>query len=108
MASGPVRVKHLGKDRFYNRYWWLDGAIGAYEPPEIGFFDAKGRPRVSKHVGPLDWASGYLFVEDFSLEDKISSWEDPDLDEIKTGNSLGRWGYYCEPIQVSFDKGIHV
>ena len=95
-------MRSLGRDRFLNRYWWFDGSIGAYIPPEAHFYDTKGRPRIAKSRNPLDWASGYLFVEEFGMEKSVGSWEEEHLDDCKSGNQSGKWGFYSEPIHVGF------
>jgi hypothetical protein len=78
----------MGQDRFFNRYWWFDGAIGTSS--DSSFFAPKGKYR--KNSG---WASGYLFVEDFGLNSAFDS-NDPVLDNFKTGYMSGKWGYYSE------------
>lgn len=103
IATGSVRVRSIGRDRFLNRYWWFDGAIGAYVPPEANFFDTKGRPRQTKSSVPLDWASGYLFVEEFDVGDRlIEEWDKDSFNSFKEGRESGVWGFFSEPIQVCF------
>jgi bromodomain adjacent to zinc finger domain protein 1A len=101
MFSGSVRLKNLGRDRYYNRYWWFDGAVGAYVPPECFFYDTKGRVRSVKAHNLLDWGMGALFVEDFGLEKLNTAWDEVELDSFKVGNEAGTFGYYSEPIHVS-------
>jgi hypothetical protein len=94
-ASGPLRVRCLGQDRYFNRYWWFDGSIGTQSSSDSNFFAPKGK---YKNAG---WASGYLFVEDFGVDSSLGS-NDAALDDVKTGNLTGKWGYYTEVKQVRF------
>lgn len=92
-ASGPLRVRSMGQDRFFNRYWWFDGAIGT--SADSSFFAPKGKYR--KNSG---WASGYLFVEEFGLNAFDSN--DTLIDDVKTGNVCGKWGYYSDVQNVNY------
>ena len=94
-ATGPLRVRCIGQDRFFNRYWYFDGSIGIRTSLEANFF----APRDKYRKNSL-YASGCLFVEDFGLHSSVN-WQDPSLDNIKTGNVSGKWGYYSEPNQLT-------
>lgn len=92
---GCIRVKPMGKDRFHNRIWWLDG-LGS------------GRLVV---CGGVSWSTGRVFVQgpselDRDLLDKRER-EDGDvkkrrLEEEGEGGMLGvnEWAVYSDPEQV--------
>ncbi|KAH9252174.1 hypothetical protein BASA81_009925 [Batrachochytrium salamandrivorans] len=116
-----VRVKPLGRDRFYNRYWWFDGGFGAYPFSAVtqGLEGKGSTPDVE--AGVLEYASGFLFVEEFGVdkmvdEKWIQQWnetlsESEDLKQPRVsecgavldsrlGLLNGDWGYYSTPEQI--------
>lgn len=100
MLSAAERYRPLGRDRFFNRYWWFDAGIGAY-PFELINQDidrqVKTKSKVGSEAGPLVWASGCLFVEDFGLDKFHSS----QVEAIQLGMVDGKWGHYSTPEDVN-------
>ncbi|KAJ3283566.1 hypothetical protein HK104_010327 [Borealophlyctis nickersoniae] len=66
--EGRSRIRPLGQDRFRNRYWFFDEALGVVTSEMIAagvLYDGKGKPRGPKqYLGHLEWLCGRLFVEE--------------------------------------------
>ncbi|KAJ3215969.1 hypothetical protein HDU67_010125 [Dinochytrium kinnereticum] len=94
MMTGVSRMSPLGCDRYFNRYWWFDGALGSLTP-ESEALDRMLKKSGVKVGGPLDWASGAIFVEDvgFKNEDRMKFFEN---NGSPTG---GQWGYLSDASQ---------
>ncbi|KAF8271339.1 chromatin remodeling complex protein [Lactarius quietus] len=91
---GSVRVKPLGKDRFYNRIWWFDG-MGAASLLGSG--------------GIVQYGTGRLFVQGPSAFDQeiLDRREEGDVrarrleEEGEDGMlGVGEWGVYTELEEV--------
>ncbi|KAJ3101913.1 hypothetical protein HDU97_000954 [Phlyctochytrium planicorne] len=93
MMSGVSRILPLGSDRFFNRYWWFDGPLGAIVP-EAEALEKLAKKGSVKATGPLECPSGFLFVEefDFRQEDRIKF--------LEGKIPAGKWGYYSDPSQL--------
>lgn len=96
---GGVRVKPLGRDRFFNRIWWFDGM---------------GSASLVGSGGTALYGSGRLFIQgpsefDDDILRKRQIYDNEDIDsrrleeEGKTG-MLGpnEWGFYQEIDEVCF------
>lgn len=91
---GVGRTKLLGKDRFFNRYWWLDGM---------------GAGQLVTSNGSVAYGTGRLFVQGpnpFDLDIITSKGEGVirtrQVEEDGEGGSLepGQWAVYSEPQQI--------
>ncbi|KAI8853429.1 hypothetical protein BC829DRAFT_486978 [Chytridium lagenaria] len=94
MMMGVSRIQPLGMDRFFNRYWWFDGAFGSLTPEAEAL--EKIAKKAVKPIGPLEWASGVIFVEDVGFRPESKS-------KFVDGNSTeiqGQWGYLSDPAQL--------
>jgi hypothetical protein len=106
MNSAISRLRHLGRDRFWNRYWWFDGGLGAY-PFELVTHGIELRLRPLQKINAegvvRDWASGLLIVEDFGL-DKMGNTPEEEERKIAAicGEGVGKWGYYSTSEEVIF------
>jgi len=98
---GSVRVKPLGKDRFYNRIWWFDG-MGAASLLGSG--------------GIVQYGTGRLFVQGPSAFDQeiLDRREEGDVrarrleEEGEDGMlGVGEWAVYTDLEEVS-DRMAHV
>lgn len=98
--QGAARVKPLGRDRYCNRYWWLDGALGAIAMNAITDLQSSAQsnpdPMIAQEV-----ATGVLFVEQFVDDTEMLPRElfDPSS-ELRAGVLDGKWGYYSGAEQV--------
>ena len=93
---GCIRVKPMGKDRFYNRIWWFDG-LGS------GTLVASG--------GGTVWSTGRVFIQGPSELDRdlLHRREVEDGDVMKRRSEeespegmldTGEWAVYSDPEQV--------
>lgn len=114
---GVVRVKPLGRDRFYNRIWWFDGC---------------GTSSLLGSGGAVQYGTGRLFIQGPSEFDQeiLDRREEDDVvarreeEEGKEGMlGMGEWAVYTEleevcfavrcaegarELIVSLDRGIHL
>ncbi len=107
IAQAVIRVKPLGRDRFWNRYWWFDGPFGAYpfEAVTQGHTLVPGKlQKLPVNEGVLqDWASGMIFVEDFNLKAAFTEQEGiPDTVKfpVVLGETQAKWGFYSTTQEV--------
>ncbi|TPX38034.1 hypothetical protein SmJEL517_g00043 [Synchytrium microbalum] len=103
--EGVSRIRPLGRDRHYNRYWWYDEYVGAY-PPGSELPDAPPVPKGHKARPAvpivLEWAAGRVFVEEFGVgvgAHSVNSVTDVERDAAGVGIAYGRgkavrWGCY--------------
>ena len=103
--NGVLRVKSLGRDRYWNRYYWYDGGLGAYPIAALTKgIELQRRPdqRAPKEETLRDWASGCIFVEDFGLQDVYDSnqTDDQKIIRILLGQEIGNWGYYSQVLEI--------
>ncbi|KAE8211049.1 hypothetical protein CF327_g5159 [Tilletia walkeri] len=92
---GP-RLKPLGYDRFYQRYWWFDGLGNAPLVNQAGnMVYSTGRIFVQ---GPSEHEWAYLLAEFPEAEVKARAVEE--LDEEASLLGENEWGYYDEPESV--------
>ena len=92
---GGVRVKPLGRDRFYNRIWWFDG-MGAASLVGSG--------------GMAQYGTGRIFIQgasEFDL-DLLSQREEDNLDERRLEEEgedgtlkSNEWAVYSDVEEVS-------
>jgi hypothetical protein len=92
---GSIRVKPLGKDRFYNRIWWFDGM---------------GSASLLGSGGVVQYGTGRLFIQgpsEFDIE--ILKRRDPEegIEERRKEEegedgvlAIGEWGVYSEIEEV--------
>ncbi|KAJ3316307.1 hypothetical protein HDU76_001901 [Blyttiomyces sp. JEL0837] len=97
MNQAVTRLYPLGRDRYFNRYWWFDAGFGASHPDTIVFPLAQASMPLNYVVpGPLPVAAGYLFVEEFQglMKDGGGDGERKALVEADITCESGRWGYF--------------
>lgn len=89
--QGVPRCRPLGKDRFFNRYWWFDG-VGGMSLVEGGF--GTGRLFIQ---GPCeeDWTMATAFQEDL-VDRRLKEEVDP-----KSVLQVDEWGFYEQEEEVS-------
>ncbi|KAI8917703.1 hypothetical protein DFJ77DRAFT_457418 [Powellomyces hirtus] len=99
------RIKPLGVDRFYNRYWYFDPAV---QPPPLS---SAATPVTSAHVEPPPPTHARLYIEQTGL-DPISPPSSPskaalgsvltaaERDVIIQGLTDGVWAYIKDPTQL--------
>jgi hypothetical protein len=117
MTNAICRIKPLGRDRYWNRYWyeifnsrWFDGGMGAYpfELVTLGI-DIVLKPGQVLAEGVVhDWASGLLIVEDFGLENGV---EDPAKDAerkiaVICDEVEPNWGFYSTSQEVFYSNTV--
>lgn len=100
---GVSRFRPLGRDRFWNRYWWFDGGLGAYPfsivTQGIDLVIRQGTKAPNEGV-LLSWASGLIIVEDFGMNEE--SVDEAYKIQVMKGEAVGKWGYYSETTE--FDQ----
>ncbi|KND02885.1 uncharacterized protein SPPG_01966 [Spizellomyces punctatus DAOM BR117] len=100
VLTAASRLKPLGRDRYWNRYWWFDPSLGSSFETDANNAKSKTRARGGQaQSGQLDWVSGRLFVEDVGLEPRTIL-QDDEQDVVKQGLTHGVWGFYSEPHQI--------
>lgn len=91
---GVGRVRHMGKDRFFNRYWWLDGM---------------GIGQLVTSSGSTSYGAGRIFVQGPNEFDLLVTAgrgqgvvESRQIEEDGLGGTLGpgEWGVYSDPQEV--------
>jgi len=92
ILSATSRIRPLGRDRYFNRYFWLDAAVNAVPPVQP--LNVKRGFR-SKPTDRLDWGSGRLLVE-------FTHYNPQGDNSLDICQSLlgGRWGYYSRPDEI--------
>lgn len=89
---GTVRVKPLGRDRFYNRVWWFDGC---------------GSSSLIGGGGAVQYGTGRIFVQGpSSFDQEILDRRDDEESDVQTRRveeesedgvlASGEWGVYTE------------
>lgn len=96
-VQGMVRLKPMGKDRFFNRIWWFDGC---------------GTSSLVGSGGAIQYATGRLFIQgpsefDQEILDRKEEEEEVtsrrNLEEGKEGTlAPGEWAVYTEIEEVIF------
>lgn len=92
---GAIRVKPLGRDRFYNRVWWFDGM---------------GSASLIGNGGSVQYGTGRIFIQGPSEHDiEILERREEDVEtrrEEEEGEddmlAVGEWAVYDELETVSF------
>ena len=89
--QGVPRCRPLGKDRFFNRYWWFDG-VGGMSLVDQGY--GTGRLFVQ---GPCeeDWTMATAFQEDLADRREVEE-VDP-----RSTLQIDQWGFYEQESEVS-------
>lgn len=91
---GVGRTRHMGKDRFFNRYWWLDGM---------------GIGNLVTSSGTASYGTGRVFVQgpsEFDLlviagkGEGVVQARQKEEDGADGTLGLGEWGMYSEPQEV--------
>jgi len=67
--SAMIRLKMLGRDRYYNRYWWYDSSWLGSNNNAVDRTNNKGFGANSSNVIP-SWGTGKLFVENVHFDKK--------------------------------------
>jgi len=67
--SAMIRLKMLGRDRYYNRYWWYDSSWLGSNNSSTDRTNNKGFGANSSNVIPT-WGTGKLFVENVHYDKK--------------------------------------
>ncbi|KAI9208134.1 uncharacterized protein BJ171DRAFT_565300 [Polychytrium aggregatum] len=110
LCSAAARLFPLGQDRFLNRYWWFDLAVGS--AVNLDLDEAMGMApgtvpsnKTSTVLGPadLEWGTGRLFVELTGLDkDGINGHDRESLARLQTSLDAteGSWGYFTEASQI--------
>lgn len=90
---GNIRLRPLGKDRFYNRFWWFDGC---------------GTTSLVGSGGIIQYGTGRVFIQgpsefDYELLDR----REEDIHERRLEEEgeegilrMGEWAAYSEPEEV--------
>jgi hypothetical protein len=94
--SAMIRLKMLGRDRYYNRYWWYDSSWLGSNNSSSDRSSTKGFGANSSHVIPT-WGTGKLFVENVHFEKKKNVTE---LEDDKFINPDAEWSYYSTPAEL--------
>ena len=98
--QGAARIKPMGKDRYCNRYWWLDGALGAVSMQSITSLGNIPQS-VPDPIITHDFATGYLFVEEFINDyNNLPAELFEPTSSLRSGTLDGKWGVYSNPEQV--------
>ncbi|TPX43055.1 hypothetical protein SeMB42_g04877 [Synchytrium endobioticum] len=105
--DATTRIRSLGRDRYFNRYWWYDAFTGAMppgsEPPPP---PPPNRGHKARPIDPviLEWGAGRLFIEEYAVGDPNhpirGSATEADKEAALIGNTTGdtvRWSYYSNP-----------
>lgn len=101
---GTIRIKPLGRDRFYNRIWWFDGC-------------GSGSLSLVGSGGMVQYGTGRLFIQgpsEFDAEIIERKEESEGLTErrmLEEGGEeglleTGEWAVYTEVEEVSRDFGV--
>ncbi|KAI9008293.1 hypothetical protein BC832DRAFT_553672 [Gaertneriomyces semiglobifer] len=100
MTSTASRIRPIGRDRFFNRYWWFDACLGAVveEDSEVAAVKQKARGRPSQQGAQMEWVSGRLFVEEVGGPDMMN--DEEEILMAEQGLTDGEWGFYAEPTQL--------
>jgi len=97
--SAMIRLKMLGRDRYYNRYWWYDSSwLGSNNSSTDRTTTTKGFGANSSNVIPT-WGTGKLFVENVHF-DKKKKKNDTELEDDKFVSSDTEWSYYSTPAEL--------
>ncbi|ORX50763.1 hypothetical protein BCR36DRAFT_352137 [Piromyces finnis] len=95
--SAMIRLKMLGRDRYYNRYWWYDGSWLGSNNNAVDRTNNKGFGANSTNVIP-SWGTGKLFVENVHFNPKKKN-----VTELEDDKYIGvdtEWSYYSTPSEL--------
>lgn len=90
---GNIRLRPLGKDRFYNRFWWFDGC---------------GTTSLVGSGGIIQYGTGRVFIQGPSEFDcELLDRREDDIHERRVEEEgaegilkMGEWAAYSEPEEV--------
>lgn len=104
ILNGIIRVKSLGRDRFWNRYWWYDGSLGSY-PFECVSKNVELKPFAGQKSARIEevfneFTTGMIIVEYFGLSDEVECTDEQRVSVIR-GEAVGKWGYYSTVTEVN-------
>jgi hypothetical protein len=102
VSQSVCRIKPLGRDRYCNKFWWFDGALGALSLDTVA--KIRDVPEQEDPFIPNNFAYGLLFVEEFSnFNGPFPAGIYQPQSELRLGLLDGKWGYYSKPEQVFED-----
>jgi len=95
--SAMIRMKLLGRDRYYNKYWWYDGSWLGSNNSSYDRSNNKGFGANSSNVIP-SWGTGKLFVENVNFDKNKK--DDIELEDEKYSGVDSKWSYYSTPAEL--------
>jgi hypothetical protein len=113
-----LRIRPLGKDRFYNRYIYLDhiglsntsgsGRLFVHSPSDIDIYEMMKRDDDDTDYPEQPWGygGGRCFIRSLMVEQglvKESEWLEKRIDQLASdphSEYKGWWMYYSDPDEV--------